>query len=297
MTGPMGEPMPHPSDSETGLAIICGGGSLPFALADAAMRRGRRVVLFALRGLADPERVGAYRHHWTWMGQFGRFIRIAAEEGCRDVIFIGAVVRPALWRIRPDLRVLRLMPELFRLYRGGDDQLLSGIGRQFERHGFRLLGPRDIAPELTMPVGALGTGLPTERDRADIERGFALLAATSPFDVGQAAIVADRQILAIEGPEGTDHALARVAELRRGGRVRSGGRRGVLVKAAKRGQDERLDLPVIGPSTVEAVAAAGLAGIAVAAGSTLVAEPGRIAAAADGAGIFVVGVDVDRLGR
>ena len=66
------------------------------------MRRGRRVVLFALRGWADPERVAAYPHHWTWMGQFGRFMRIAAEEGCRDVAFIGSVARPSLWQIRPD---------------------------------------------------------------------------------------------------------------------------------------------------------------------------------------------------
>src|SRR5581483_1375895 len=166
----------------SGLAIICGGGSLPFALADAAVKRGRRVVLFALRGCADPERVAAYPHHWTWMGQFSRFIRLATEEGCRDVTFIGSVARPALWQIRPDWRVLRLMPELFRLYRGGDDQLLSGIGRQFEQHGFRLIGPKEIAPELLMPRGVLGAREPNERDRNDIARGLALLAATSPFD-------------------------------------------------------------------------------------------------------------------
>src|ERR1700759_470245 len=103
----MSEPMAAaPSDNP--LAIICGGGSLPFALADAAIRRGRRVILFALRGWADPEGVGAYPHHWTGMGQFGRFMRIASAEGCRDVALIGSVVRPHLWQIRPDFRVLRL---------------------------------------------------------------------------------------------------------------------------------------------------------------------------------------------
>jgi UDP-2,3-diacylglucosamine hydrolase len=294
MSEPLRKAMAQASDTGAGLAIICGGGSLPFALADAALHSGRRVVLFALRGWADPQRVAAYKHHWTWMGQFGRFMRLAAEEGCRDVAFIGSVARPALWQIRPDLRVIRLMPELFRLYRGGDDRLLTGIGRQFELHGFHLLGPKDVAPELAMPRGALGACAPNERDLADVTRGLALLNATSPFDIGQAVVVADNQVLAVEGPEGTDQMLARVAQLRTSRCIRTPVGTGVLVKSPKIGQDHRLDLPVIGPPTIEGVAAAGLAGVAVVAGSTIVAEPERIAAAADRAGIFVVGVEPDR---
>ena len=284
-------------NGETALAIICGGGSLPFALADAAMRRGRRVVLFALREWADPERVAAYPHHWSWIGQFGRFLRLAAQEGCGDVAFIGSVVRPSLWQIRPDLGAIRLMPQLVRLFRGGDDHLQAGIGRLFEQHGFRLLGPKDIAPELLMPPGLLGAQMPREQDRADIVRGLALLNATSPFDIGQAAVVANNQVLALEGPEGTDQMLARVAELRRSRRINTPIGTGVLIKAAKLGQDQRIDLPVIGPPTVGAVSAAGLAGIAVVAGSTIVAEPERIAAAADRAKIFVIGVNADGIDR
>lgn len=289
--------MPDAASGEGTLAIICGGGSLPFALADAASRRGRRIVLFALRGWADPERVAAYPHHWSWMGQFGRFLRIAAEEGCRDVVFIGSVGRPSFWQMRPDIRVLWLMPRLLRLFRGGDDHLQSGVGRIFEEHGFRLLGPKDVAPELLMPYGAIGNRVPEERDRADIARGLALLRATSPFDIGQAVIVADNQVLAVEGPEGTDQALARVGELRRNGRIRTPTGVGVLVKAAKLGQDHRIDLPSIGPHTVDGAASAGLAGIAVVAESTIVAEPERIAAAADRARIFVIGVDDDGTAR
>jgi len=293
----MSEQRPGASNGEAALAIICGGGSLPFALADAAVRRGRRVVLFALRGWADPERVVAYPHHWTWMGQFGRFMRIAAAEGCRDVALIGSVARPSLWQIRPDFRVLRLMPQVLRLFRGGDDHLQSGIGRMFEQHGFRLVGPKEIAPELVMPHGPIGARLPRDQDRADIARGLALLNATSPFDIGQAVVVADNHVLAVEGPEGTDRMLARVAELRHNGRIRTAVGTGVLVKAAKLGQDQRIDLPAIGPPTIDEARAAGLAGVAVVAGSTIVAEPERIAAAADRAKIFVIGVDAGGTGR
>jgi DUF1009 family protein len=284
---------PDASNGEPALAIICGGGSLPFALADAAVRRGRRVVLFALRGWADPQRVAAYPHHWSRIGQFGRFLRIAAKEGCRDVAFIGSIVRPSFWHIWPDVAAIRLMPQVARLFRGGDDHLQAGIGRLFEEHGFRLLGAKDIAPELLMPSGPLGIHMPGEQDRADIARGLALLDATSPFDVGQAVVVASNHVLAVEGPEGTDQMLARVAELRRNGRINAPAGTGVLIKAAKLGQDQRIDLPVIGPPTVEAVSAAGLAGIAVVAGSTIMAEPERIVAAANDAKIFVAGVGAD----
>src|SRR4029077_635414 len=75
------------------LAIICGGGSPPFAVADAVGRRVRRVVLFAIRGWAEPKRVAQYPHHWASVGQFGAFCRLARREGCRDVVFIGSSVR------------------------------------------------------------------------------------------------------------------------------------------------------------------------------------------------------------
>jgi DUF1009 family protein len=227
------------------------------------------------------------------MGQMQRFMRFAAAEGCRDVTFLGSVVRPSLWKVRPDFLVLRLMPQLVQLYRGGDDHLQSGIGRLFEERGFRLLGPMEIAPELAMPHGLLAARAPEERDRADIAAGIALLNATSPFDIGQAVVVANHQVLAVEGPEGTDRMLARVAELRRNGRIRSPTGTGVLVKAPKLGQDRRFDLPAIGPPTIEAASAAGLAGIAVVAGSTIVAEPERIAVVADRAKRFVIGIDAD----
>ena len=286
----MSEPSAARMPEDSPLAIISGGGGLPFTVADAAGKRGRRVVLFAIRGFADPQRVAGYPHYWMGLGQFGRFCHLAHQEGCRDVALIGSVVRPAFWQIRPDFKTLRLLPRIFGLFRGGDDYLLSGIARIFEEHGFRLIGAHEIAPEILMPEGVLGCEQPSDHDRADIAKGLALLDAASPFDVGQAVVVADERVLAVEAAEGTDQMLARVAELRRSGRIAAASRRGVLVKAAKRGQDRRLDLPSIGPRTVEGAVRAGLAGIAVVAGSTIVAEPERIVRAADGGKIFVLGV-------
>jgi DUF1009 family protein len=275
---------------ESPLAVICGGGSLPFAVAEAVAKRGRSVVLFGIRGWADPDRIAAYPHHWTSLGQFGSVCRLARSEGCRDVVFIGSVTRPSVWGIRPDIRTLRLLPRIFAIFRGGDDHLLTGVARIFEEHGFRLVGAHEIAPEILMPEGALGGGRPNDRDQSDIAKGLALLNATSAFDVGQAAVVADGRVLAVEAAEGTDQMLARIAELRKLGQLAAVSRRGVLVKAAKHGQDRRFDLPSIGPRTVAGAAQAGLAGIAVVAGSTVVADPDLLARAADRENLFVVGV-------
>jgi DUF1009 family protein len=147
-----------------------------------------------------------------------------------------------------------------------------------------------VAPEILLPQGPLGSRLPGERDRADIARALALLAATGPYDVGQAAVVADGHVLAIEAAEGTDRMLERVAALRQEGRIRVAAGVGVVVKAPKPQQDHRFDLPSIGPQTIEGLARAGLAGLAVVAGGTIVAEPERVARLAEQHGVFVVGV-------
>jgi len=278
------------AETQEPLAIICGGGSLPLAVADAVARRGRRVVLFPIRGFGDAAAVERYPHHWIGLGQFGRMRRLANAEGCRDVVFIGNLIRPSLREIRLDWQTLRLMPRVARLYRGGDDRLLSGIGRIFEEHGFHLLGAHEVAPEILVPEGQMGKRAPSEGDQADIATGLAVLAAMGPFDVGQAAIVANGHVLAVEAAEGTDAMLSRVVDLRKLGRIRYPVGIGVLVKAPKVGQDRRFDLPSIGPQTVTGVIRAGLAGLAVVAGGTIVAQPEVVAATADRGKIFVIGI-------
>jgi DUF1009 family protein len=165
---------------------------------------------------------------------------------------------------------------------------LRSAGRTLEEYGIILRGAHEVAPEILVPKGPLGKLEPSATEREDIVFGLDYLNTAGRFDIGQAIVVVARHVLAVEAAEGTDGMLARVAELRATGRVRSRG--GVLVKAPKPQQDRRFDLPSIGPITVEGAAKAGLSGIAVAANETIMAEPAALAAAADRAGIFVVGV-------
>jgi hypothetical protein len=246
--------------------------------------------MFRIKGWADPQVIGRYVHHWIAIGQAGRFFRLAKAENCREVLFIGTVLRPPLKELRLDWHTIRLLPRVIRFFRGGDDKLLSGVAGVAESGGLRVVGVKDVAPELFVPEGVLGHHRPSDRDRIDIDRALRLIDALGPFDVGQAVVVANGHVIAVEAAEGTDHMLARIFELRRLGRVTSLPGVGVLVKAPKPGQDRRFDLPSIGPRTIELVARAGLAGLAVAAGSTMVAEPEQAVAAADKEKIFVVGV-------
>jgi UDP-2,3-diacylglucosamine hydrolase len=278
------------SDVTGGLAILCGGGSLPLAVADLVTSGGRRVVLFPLRGAAEDTTIERYPHHWVYIGQLGRFLSLARAEGCRDVVFIGALVRPSLWQIHFDLMGLSLLPKVIKAFRGGDNHLLSGAAEILESAGLRICGAHEVAPQILVPEGVLGRFPPSERDSADIALGLDYLRAAGPFDIGQAVVVAGRHILAVEAAEGTDAMLVRIAEMRASGRIRIPNKTGVLVKAPKPDQDRRFDLPSIGPQTVEHVAKANLAGIAVLAGETIVADPNKLVAAADGADIFLAGV-------
>ncbi|MBI5319818.1 UDP-2,3-diacylglucosamine diphosphatase LpxI [Bradyrhizobium sp.] len=278
------------SNLSSPVGVIAGGGAMPFAVADSLAARGIAAVIFALKGACDPAGAARFRHHWISVGQIGKATRLFRSEGCRDLIFIGSLARPALSDIRLDWGTLRVMGHVVAAFRGGDDHLLSGIGRIFEKDGFRMVGVKEAAPDLLMPRGCITRAAPDAAATADIARGREVLTALGPFDIGQAAVVIDGHVVAVEDIEGTDGLLARVARLREGGRIRAKAGRGVLVKGPKSGQDLRYDLPTVGPRTIEAAAGAGLAGVAVAAENTIAAEPQAMIEAADKAGLFVTGI-------
>jgi DUF1009 family protein len=277
-------------DIASPVGLIAAGGVMPFAVADSLAARGINPILFALKGACDPVAVARFRHHWISVGQFGRATRLFRAENCRDLVFIGTLVRPALSELRLDWGTLRVIGRLLAAFRGGDDHLLSGIGRLLEQDGFRMVGIKDVAPDLLMPEGHLTRAAPDQNAAADIAKGRDVLRALSPFDIGQAAVVIDGHVVAVEDIEGTDGLLARVARLRGEGRIRARPGHGVLVKAPKSGQDLRFDLPTIGPRTIDGVAAAGLGGVAIVAGNTIVVEPQAMIEAADAAGMFVTGL-------
>lgn len=272
------------------LAILAGSGEYPPRLASLAVARGHEVYVAAIEGAAQlsdfaPDSVRAYR-----LGQLGRLLNELQRRGINDIVMIGALPRPSFGSLLPEPSTLKYLPHFARAFQGGDDHLLKGVVQFFEGQGYRVHGLADIAPELTAPLGPLGRRQAPALARGVIEQGFALLAALSPFDVGQAAIVADHRVVAIEAAEGTDAMIRRVAELVAAGRLKFAKGDGVLVKAPKVGQDLRVDMPAIGLNTLRNLSQAGLSGIALRAGKVLVGDRERLGELADELGLFVEGV-------
>jgi len=272
------------------VAVLAGRGDYPVRVAGAAAAQGASVYVAVLSGAGDLADYAAYDAKEYRLGQLGRFLDEIKRREIEEIVMVGALPRPSFGSLAPELSTLKYLPHFARAFQGGDDHLLRGVVTFFEGQGLRVLGPADIAPDLVAPHGALGRYKPSAIAREAIATGFNLLAALSPFDMGQAAIVADHRVVAVEAAEGTDAMIERVVGLIQAGRLKPGKGDGVLVKAPKLGQDLRVDMPAIGPDTVARVAAAGLAGIAVKAGRVLIGDRERLATLADASGLFIEGV-------
>ena len=278
------------------LGIIAGRGSLPCVLAEAASARGLPFHIVGIRGEAADE-IERYPHTWVKWGEVGKMFHTLEENGCGDIVIIGGVSRPDFSNFRLDSGALKTLPFILSLIKGGDDHILSRVVRFFEQKGYRVHGAGDVAPELLAEEGIIGSRAPSAEDKDDIELALRVIDALGRLDVGQAAVVIKGYVIAVEAAEGTDAMLTRCVELHQTGRTGRRSQAGVLVKAPKPGQEERVDLPTIGPNTVLESAAAGLAGIAVAAGRVLIADRDATIAAADREGLFLLGVSLAKRDR
>jgi UDP-2,3-diacylglucosamine hydrolase len=271
------------------LGILAGGGSLPVDIAARVTAGGRAVHIVGIGGEAETG-ITKYPHEHVAWGRIGRLLASFRQAGCRDLIIVGSVTRPDLASIRPDFGLLRSLPTFLALIRaGGDDSLLRKVVKFFEAQGFHVRGVADVAPDLLADDGVLCGAAPSHATAADITLGFRLVEALGPADVGQAVVIHAGQVLAIEAAEGTDRMLKRLAGLRAQGSVG-----GVLVKRPKPRQELRIDLPAIGPRTVQGVAAAALAGIGIEANRVLIADRRETVAKAANAGVFITGVTMPR---
>ena len=269
------------------LGILAAAGRLPTDIAAAARDGGRQTHIVAIEGFASAQ-VAQFPHQWVNLGQLGRILASFRRAGCRDLVIAGALQRPDLKRLRFDFGALRRLPTLLRLTRGGDDSVLRRVVTFFEAEGFNVRGVGEVAPHLLAGAGTLGAVAPSPAQLASFEQAARFIAHLGPFDVGQAVVMTGEGVVAVEGVRGTD---AMLRDLSAGGSGEGRARCGILVKLAKPTQEMRIDLPTIGPDTVAAIRAAGLAGIAVGAGRAVMIERAETIRRADAEGVFVVGID------
>ena len=266
------------------LGLIAAGGPFPLQVAEAARAAGQRVFVVCLRDFCDPVPYASFPHLIERVGAAGAILARLRAEGVRQIAIAGRAKRPSLLSLWPDAWTARTLARIGPAALGGDDAFLRALIRCVGEEGFEVIPPQSLIEGAMAPAGLLAGVPPDELARGDIARGAAVLRAMAAQDVGQAVVVQQGLVLGVEAVEGTDALIERCGLLRRDGPG------GVLVKLAKSGQEMRVDAPVIGPVTVAAARRAGLRGIAVQAGRTILAQRAESLRAAEAAGIFLLGL-------
>lgn len=263
------------------IGLIAGGGQFPLLFAEAARARGRRVVAIAhvnetmaeLEGLADAT-------YWVKLGQLGRIIKCFRQEGVEEAVFAGTITKTRIFKdVLPDFKGLSLWNKIDRRL---DDAILRAVAATLEEEGIRILASTCYLDHLFFPKGLLSRKKPTSEQMEDIRFGWRIAREVGRLDIGQCVVVRDRSVLAVEAIEGTD------AAIRRGGVLAGSG--AVVVKLKKPGQDFRFDLPATGVRTIETLAEVKGAVLAVEAGQSLLFDQAAMVAAADCAGLVVIGL-------
>lgn len=273
------------------IGIIAGGGTLPVEVAKGLVGQGHSPFVILAAGEVDRESdFAGYEQEKLRLEDIGSLFPLLRRRGISHLVLAGEIRRrPRLTDIPPTLGLLAIIPSVVMALARGDDGLLKVLTRSLEKRGITVVGAHEIIPELVAGEGTLTTLGPKQADWRDIEAGRTAAKAIGALDIGQAAIAIGGRAIALEGIEGTAGLLERTRQLRGHGRL-AGKARGVLVKCAKPGQELRADLPSIGPQTVEAAHEAGLAGIAVEAGRSLILEGPTTMARANALGLFVIGL-------
>ncbi len=272
------------------LGLIAGLGDLPVAVAENAVATGQGVYVLRLKGFEEP-RLAAYPGAVIGLGEIGKLFALLKDAGCKDVLFAGIVKRPNFKDLKLDLRGAALLPKVLAEAGKGDDALLRLLVKEVERQGFKVIGSDAAHAALLAPSGLVAGPAPSVTEMSDIARGAHVVAALGDLDIGQGCVVCEGLVLAVEAQEGTDAMLDRCAALPEPIRGTIAERRGVLVKRPKPAQERRIDMPTVGISTIEKVAAAGLAGLAIEAGGALMLGRTEMQAAAERLGVFIYGFD------
>lgn len=265
------------------LGILAGRGDLPKRIIDQCVKEGRPFHIIAFKKQTDENLVKGHPHDWVRLGAAGTSLSILKEQGVTTLVMAGRIKRPSLAALRPDAWTVKFFAKTG-VGALGDDGLLSNLISSVEKEGFKFIAPHDILGDLLAAEGVYGQHQPDEQANRDVLKAFEMAHAIGELDIGQAVVVQDGLVLAVEAIEGTDKMLERCKEVSREGPG------GVLVKAKKPNQEKRADLPTIGVTTIQNAHKAGLRGVAVEANGTLVIDQDGIIAEADKLGLFVMGI-------
>lgn len=267
------------------LGLIAGNGRFPFLVLEAARAAGHQVTVIALKEEASEEleaeaaRQPAAALHRISLGKLGTWVGLLEQAGATHALMAGQVKHAKLFSdIVPDLTALSL---LTRIRSKNTDAIIAAVADFLRERGMELIDSTAFLTPLMAAEGVLTTRPPTDDERRDLDFGYGIADVIAGLDIGQTIAVKSAAVVAVEAMEGTDQVIARAGQLAGAGVS--------IVKVAKPNQDMRFDVPVIGVATIRAMQAAGASVLSVDAGKTLMIDGDAIVAAANDAGIAIVG--------
>jgi DUF1009 family protein len=268
--------------TENTIGIIAGGGQFPLLFAREVKSLGRQVVAIAHTGETLEELADIVdRCHWVRLGQLGKIIKHLKTEKVSETVLLGSIRKTDVFKdLRPDLRGLMLWNKIDTRQ---DDAILRAVAGELEKDGIRVMASTLYLKELLFPKGMLVGNKLHPDEVEDIKFGWRNARAIGELDIGQCIVVRNKTVLAVEAIEGTD------ATIRRGGALAR--EKAVVVKVKKPGQDPRFDLPAVGVGTIESMAEVKARILAVETGQALLFDREAVIAAAEKAGIAIVGIE------
>ncbi len=269
-------------NDKTVLGIIAGGGHLPLLIAEECKQRGIPYHLFPIQNQFDPALMAPYPHTVIEWGQVSNALDLFRDHHVNTLVMAGGVKRPSFSDLKMDMKGIKWIAHIGK-NAFGDDGLLSGLADLLAQEGFKIVGSQDILPRIKTKEGVLTHHSPSSLNTTDIIKGTIIAHTLGKLDVGQSVILENGVVLGVEGIEGTAALIDRCHALKR---LEKGG---VLVKACKPQQSKQVDLPTIGPDTIDQIVKAGLDGIAIEAEKSLILFPEEVIKKANDAGVFICG--------
>ena len=271
------------------IGLIAGSGALPHHVIEGAQASGYEVSIITFKGMTSPD-IFSRPAKAFGIAELGGVVKYFKRANCTHICMAGGVARPDFSSLKPDMKGFKYLPGALAAAKRGDDSLLSYMISAFEKEGFGIVSPQEICKSLLIGEGHMGAVHMTKAHRDDALKACEIARQMGALDIGQGAIVCSGLVLAVEAQEGTDAMLERVANLPKDKRGSTTRRCGVFAKLVKPGQEDRVDLPTIGPKTIELADKAGLSGIIVESGRAFCLDQDACVAAADEAGLFIVGM-------
>ncbi len=268
------------------VGMLAGSGKMPLQIIKSCRERGVEVYVVGLQPFAVEEEFADSPHIMVRMGEVGKMLKWLKDNGAMDLVMAGGIKRPSLKELIPDWEGAKFLAKVG-MKSIGDDKLFRAVIEGLEERGFTVRGIEDVVPEMMFHEGIYGKVKPSSEDMSDIRRGIEVAKAIGAVDVGQAVVVQEGMVLALEAVEGTDMMLSRAASVKKQGKAP------IMVKIKKPGQDTRTDMPAIGIQTIEQLKKYGIGGIAVESGGILVIEREEVIRLADESKIFIIGIKIE----